>query len=125
MDNFNSIALLDNINELKTIDDEKLKFLSDYFERDNYIKNKCNILKTENNHITENISLPQDQIYLLNNIISKQSTGKKITGKKITYKPVLDKKNLLKLTERDDTNIILKELLDIKNKMHILEYNCK
>ena len=118
MDNFNRIALLDNINELKTIEDDKLKFLSNYFEQDNYIKNKCNILKSENNNLTKEISLPQDQQYILNEIIKNQLPGKK------NFKPVLDKKNLLKLTERDDTNIILKELLDIKNKMHMLEYNC-
>jgi len=119
MNNFNRIALLDNINELKTIEDEKLKFLSNYFEKDNYIKNKCNILKTEDNRITKNISLPQDQSYLLNDIISNQSSKEK------KFKPVLDKKKITELTIINDTNIILKELLDIKNKMHMLEYNCK
>ena len=120
MDNFNRIALLDNINELKTIEDEKLKFLSDYFEQDNYIKNKCNILKSPDNHITQNISLPQDQLYLLNDILSSQSANK---DKK--FKPVIDENKILELTVINDTNIVLKELLDIKNKMRMLEYNCK
>lgn len=119
MDNFNRIALLDNINELKTIEDEKLKFLTDYFNQDNYIKNKCNILKSENNNLTKDISLPQDQQYILNDIIKNQSLKENKT------KPILDEKKILRITARNDTNVILKELLDIKNKMHMLEYNCK
>ena len=63
MDNFNRIALLDNINELKTIEDEKIKFLSDYFDQDSYIKNKCEIFKIDNDNVSDKISLPQDQLY--------------------------------------------------------------
>ena len=56
-------------------------------------------------------------MFLLNSLMTDVSKTKKIT-------PMINREKILELTEISENNVILKELLDIKNKMYMLEYNC-
>ena len=120
MDDLNKINLLEQISELKSIDDEKIKFLDNYFGDNSYIKSKCNIFnRKEDNSFSKNISLTEDQLLLLNELF-KNTKGKQ---EKI-LEPKLNKEKLKLLMVYQDSDKIMKELLFIKNKINLIEDIC-
>ena len=121
MDNLNRIELLNQVGELNELEKQKFNFLDTYFEGDTYINNKCKLFnKSNDTPFTKDISLPEDQISLLHELSYKLQKKK---PEKLLV-PELDKHQLLKLTVITTNNVIMKELFDIKNKLHNLEYSC-
>lgn len=121
MDDLNKINLLDQINELESIDDEKIKFLDNYFEGDSYIKSKCNLFNRKNdNSFSKNISLPEDQLFLLNEFLKNKTA---ISDDKV-HVPKINREKLKLLMEHRDTDKIMKELLFIKSKINLIENIC-
>jgi len=139
MDSFKKIQLLNQVDELNEIEKEKIKFLDNYLRDDSYIKSKCNLFKNDNpNPLIENISLPDDQIELLNQIYKKQNENSELLIKQKDHnqllldkiseednlKPKLNTEKLKLMMITSDDNNIMKELLLIKNKLNILENIC-